>query len=88
MVALVEWTKSESRPAAYSTNGLSLFFYHLQSAPGIQRVIYFKLVFQILHVFREAQTITRGNGFQSTPDGICVNIFRNIRGMDDLRQAQ
>src|SRR6188474_673466 len=65
IAAPVEWTKSVSRPAAYSTNCLSLFFYNLQTAPGIQRVIDFKLVFQILHIFREAQTIARGDRFQS-----------------------
>src|SRR5688500_8473942 len=66
---------------------LTLRVYNLQPAPCIQCVIDLKLMVEIFQIVWEAQTITRGYGFESAPDGIGIDVFGNIRGMHDLCQA-
>ena len=66
-----------------------LFFLgNVQPAPGVQGIVDFKLVFQVFQIIGEAQAVAAGNRFQPTRDGFLIDILVNIRGVDDLCQAQ
>ena len=45
-------------PIMSTFNNLFITLRNFHAAPGIQRIINFKLVFKIFHIFRKSQTVT------------------------------
>lgn len=50
---------------------------NIQSTPGVQSIVHFKLVLQVFHIVGKTQAVAAGYRFQSTSKWIGIDVFTN-----------
>ena len=64
----------------------SVYFYRIQAAPGIQRIVELELVGQVLLILRVAQTVTGRQRFQPSRQRVAIDLRGDVGRVDYARQ--